>query len=122
MAGAAIAKPSGIARRGFFTSPAINGSDSGPVHANAITDQKIKSLSAKPGLMVEAFMCVADPNFHNANAPSATNSSVTVHRQYAPTLLSHFPTSSPSTLTTVARVRPNRATPMKYHGEAESEP
>src|SRR6185437_5622879 len=122
IAGAAIAKPTGIARRGSFTSPAMNGSDSGPVHANAITDQKMRSLSARPGFTVEASMCVAEPNFHNATRPRATSSKVTVQRQYAPILFSHFPTSRPRTLTTVASAKPKMATPMKYHGDAESEP
>src|SRR5208283_3369494 len=122
MAGAAIARPIGMVRRGFLTSPAMNDIASGPVHAKAIVDQKSRSLICVPGISAAPLMRVAGPNFHHASAPSPISSSVTIQRLDAPMLLSHFPTSRPRMLSTVASVSPTSANPMKYHGEAASAP
>ena len=82
-------------RRGLLISPPMNDAASGPVHANAITDQKIRSLSAKPGRIVSAVIGVAEPNRHSAAAPSAMSSSVIVHRAKPPALFSHFAITRP---------------------------
>ena len=122
IAGAAIANPKGIERRGLRISPPTNEIASGPVHAKAITDQKMTSFNWNPGRIVCALIGIAGPNFHHASTPSPMRINVAVQRVAAPTLLSHFPTSRPNTLTTVASVRPKTATPMKYHGESASAP
>src|SRR5579871_5164632 len=95
---------------------------SGPVHAKAMTDQKMTSLSAIPGRSDCAVSGVAGPNFHHASNPTPTSSSVTVQRLIAPALFSHFPTSRPKTFSSVAMVSPASATVMKYHGDDASAP
>src|SRR5450755_4402217 len=95
MSGAAIIRPSGMERRGFLISPAMKDADSGPVHANAMMDQNIKSLIWKPGRIVVRVTCVAGPAFHQTYAPSAISSIVTVQRLAPPILFSHLPTPRP---------------------------
>ncbi len=68
---------------------------SGPVHTNAMTDQKIRSLSCNPGRIVSVVIGVAEPNRHQAIAPRATSSSVALQRAMAPALFNHFPISKP---------------------------
>src|SRR5579863_547954 len=109
-------------RRGLRTSPLMNEIASGPVHANAMTDQKMTSLRANPGCNVCGVMRVAAPNFHHANKPMPINSSVTAQRLTPPALFNHLPTSSPSTLRIVASVSPAIATAMKYQGDDASAP
>src|SRR5579863_10020987 len=80
IAGAANARPSGIERRGCLISPPMNDAASGPVHANAITDQKMTSLKPNVGMSVVALIGVADPNLCQATMPMAMSTIVAVQR------------------------------------------
>src|SRR5207244_13197547 len=119
MGSAAMASPSGKHRRASFTSPAISGADSAPVHANAMRDQKILSLSCKLGRMVCAVTAVAEPNFIHATVPKPINKNVTPKRLKAPTFVSHFPISKPKTFRIVTMAKQPNEVATKYTGEAE---
>ena len=56
---------------------------------------------------------VADPKRLHATAPSAISSIAGIHPAIAPTLVSHFPTFSPTTFIATVTVRPAIATTMK---------
>src|SRR5580698_3892155 len=109
IAGAAIAIPSGIERRGSRTSPAINDAASGPVHANAMTDQKIAFFRLASGRIVCNVIGDAAPNFAHTMAPNAINAIVTSQRLSAPTLFNQRPTDKPYTFKRVANVKPANA-------------
>src|SRR5579872_3805433 len=67
-------------------------------------------------------MRVAAPNLNHAKRPSPMSSSVTIQRLKAPALLSHFATSKPSTLSSVANAKPPSESATKYAGEAACAP
>src|ERR671935_1803969 len=119
MGSAAIASPRGKHRRASFTSPAISGADSAPVHANAMRDQKMMSLSCELGRIVCAVTGVARPNFIQATVPRLINKNVTAKRLKAPTFVSHFPISKPKTFRIVAMAKQPNETATKYTGEPE---
>jgi hypothetical protein len=95
MTGAAMASAIGIVRRGRWISPPMNAIASGPVHAKAITDQKIRSLICTPGRSAATLRCVAEPNLHQAIAPSVISISVALQRATPPAFVSHLPICKP---------------------------
>jgi hypothetical protein len=104
----------GIVRRASLISSPIVDPLSMPPNAKAIVDQKMMSLRFMLGTNACAFIGVADPNRLQATIPSAISSNAGIHPAIAPTLLSHFPTFSPTTFIVTAVARPIVETAMKY--------
>src|SRR6185436_11283704 len=85
-----------------------------PPNAKAIVDQKMTSLKLVLGTMASAVSGVADPNRIHEIAPSTINTVAEAQPAIAPALLSHLPTSRPTTLSVTVTRRPAIATAMKY--------
>ena len=114
MTTAAASTARGIVRRGSRISSPIVDALSTPPKANAIVDQKMTSLRLMPGTSDAVFIGVADPNRIHEIAPSVISSPADIHAEMAPTLLSHLPMSTPTTLIVTAKARPMIDTVMKY--------
>ena len=65
------------------------------------------------GTRVSALMGVAEPKRLQDTAPSSNSSAAAIHPAAAPTLFSHFPTSSPTTCIVTVIVKPIIAKTMK---------
>src|SRR5579883_2374446 len=117
MSGAAAASPRGMERSGSRTSSAMNGSDSAPVNANAITDKKISSFKSKVGRRVVGVSVVAKPNFSHAATPRASKITMIDVRQIAATFTSSLPVSKPKMLSAVPIARPPSENAMKNAGD-----
>ena len=75
---------------------------------------KIRSLRPAPGTSDRGVIGVADPNFSPEYRPKGIRMASAIHPATAPTLLSHFPTLSPTTLSQQETARPTIETAMKY--------
>ena len=78
-----------------------------------MVDQKMTSFRLVLGTSACAFIGVAVPNRLQDTAPRAIRTSAPIQPAIAPTLLSHFPTLSPTTFIVTAMARPVIATRMK---------
>src|SRR3981081_3075888 len=104
----------GTVRRASTISSPIVEALSTPPNAKAIVDQKMTSFRLVLGTIEPSVIGVADPNRNADSTPNAIRKSAGTPAAIAPTLLSHFPTFTPTTFMTTAIARPPSDTAMKY--------
>src|ERR1700722_5100331 len=111
--GAAAASARGTVRCGSLISPPMKEAASGPVQANAIVDQKMRSGSRKLGTRLARLNGTADPNLNHVAAPRSARARPARQREIAPMLLSHLAIAIPRRFNRVARTSPPNAKVIK---------